>query len=127
MMMDFTEAALRLTKKYASGALCKIDFSKLENTMFYPYYLLIAQKMGSKKITIKIVREYWLRIHNQLVVERFNLGLLKREEAKNCLVKLRKSGNRFFAVHNNRTVDILSPHRAKLLLEETEKLPRILR
>jgi hypothetical protein len=125
--MKFTQDALRLTKEYATGASCKIDFKNIERTMFYPHYLLIAKNKKLGKITVEVVREYWLGIHNKIVVKRFMVGDLNPEEAKKCMVRLLKSEDKLFAVHGNRTVDILTTEQAKALREEIEKAPKSLR
>jgi len=125
--MKFTQDALRLTKEYASGALCKIDFKNIEKTMFYPHYVSIAKKMNLGKITVEVIRKYWLEIHNEIVVKRFTVGDLKPEEAKKCMVRPRESGDKFFAVHGNKTVDILTPEQAKALEQEVQKAPKSLR
>jgi hypothetical protein len=125
--MKFTQDALRLTRKYAAGALCKIDFENIEKTMFYPHYVSIAKTMGLTKITVEVVQKYWLEIHNGIVIERFNLHILGREEAKACMVRPQKSGDKFFAVHGNKTVDILTPEQAKALEQEVQKAPKSLR
>jgi hypothetical protein len=125
--MKFTQDALRLTRKYAAGALCKIDFKNIEQTMFYPHYVSIAKKMNLVKITVEVVQKYWLESHNGIVIERFNLHILGPEEAKACMVRPRKSGDKFFAVHGNKTVDILTPEQAKALREEIQKAPKSLR
>lgn len=125
--MNFTKDALRLTKKYATGASCEIDFKNIEKTMFYPHYLLIAKNRKLGKITIEVVREYWLRIHNEIVIKRFMVGDLKSKEAKNCMVRPRKSEDKLFAVHGNRIVDILTPEQAKALRDEIQNAPKSLR
>jgi len=121
--MKLTEEALRLTKKYASGALCKVNFCAIKQTMFYPHYLLIAGEKNLDKINVDVVREYWLKIHNQIVIERFKIGILTLEEARQCMVRPRKSGKKFFAVHGNKTVDVLTLEQAEILAQEIQKAP----
>jgi hypothetical protein len=124
--MKFTQDALRLTREYAAGAPCKIDFKNIEKTMFYPYYASIAKEMGLARITAEVVRKYWLEIHNGIVIERFNLHILGPEEAKACMVRPRKSDDKFFAVHGNKTVDVLTLEQARALGQEVQKAPKSL-
>jgi len=125
--MNWKKDALRLTKKYATGASCKIDFKNVENTMFYPHYEAIAEKMDLHEITVDVVREYWLKIHNGIIIAMFKARKASAEEAKICMVRPRKSGKKFFAVHGNKTVDILTPEQAEVLKKEIQKTPKSLR
>lgn len=82
--MIITKTASELTKRYAAGASCEIHFENIEKTMFWPHYENLAKE--TNEINRDVVRKYWFKVHNRIVLEL----LLKRkytlEKAKSCLV-----------------------------------------
>lgn len=85
-MIVITKAALGLTKRYAAGASCKVNFENIEKTMFYPHYEKIAREQGFSEIRREIVKKYWFKIHNRIVIELFLKGKYNLRQADNCLV-----------------------------------------
>jgi len=85
--MKITKNALALTKKFAAGAACPVNFQTIEKTMFWPYYEQIARDWGLIKINEKVVKRYWFVYHNTIVLNRFQFGHLARDEARKCMVR----------------------------------------
>ena len=121
-MMEITKKALKLTKKFADGALCKIDFGHIEVTMFWPFYEAIAKKKNKKEINEEVVREYWFEIHNDLVFKRFQRNELTIKQAKNCMVRSSKKENRLVCVHGGIVVCTIDKEEAKILKKRIHKL-----
>lgn len=84
--MIITETALKLTKRYAAGAPCKVDFDNIKSTMFWPHYKKLAQEAGCNEIQREIVEKYWLKLHNRIVLELFFKRKYNLKDASNCLV-----------------------------------------
>jgi len=63
--MEYTEEALLLMKKYASE--CNIDWNNLNSTVFQGHVENKTRQLGLNKITIDVVRWYWLEKHNEVL------------------------------------------------------------
>ena len=117
-MISIIPEALELTKKFAAGASCKIDFENIKSTMFWPHYEAIAKEMG--EITIEVVKKYWFEIHNQIVLKRFQRGNLTSEQAFNCMVRVSDDGQA--CVHNNVVACLITEEEAKTIRQHTPKI-----
>lgn len=124
--MKITEKALKLTKKFAAGASCKIDFNHMETTMFWPFYEAIAKRKKKKKIDEeideKVVKQYWFKIHNDIVFKQFQKGDLTVEQARNCMVCPSKKENKLVCIHGGIIVCAINSKEAKILEKRIHKL-----
>ena len=120
--MKITKKALKLTKKFAAGALCKIDFNHIEATLFWPFYEAIAKKKNKKEIDEEVVKKYWFEIHNDIVFKRFQKGDLTTEQARNCMVRPGKKGGKLICVHGGIIVCAINEKEAKILKKRVYKL-----
>ena len=120
--MEITDEALKLTKKFADGALCKIDFEHIEATMFWPFYEAIAKRKKKKEIDGEVVKEYWFKIHNNVVFKRFQRGKLTIKQAKNCMVRPSKKKDKLVCVHGGIIVCAINKKEAKILEKGIHKL-----
>jgi hypothetical protein len=120
--MQITEKALSLTKKFAAGAPCPVNFRCIENTMFWPWYEAITRKKGFAKVTTDIVKEYWFKIHNDIVLERFRAGNLNLLQAKNCMVRTGMKRKSLFCFHGGKPVCSITEKEAEIIAEHTPEL-----
>jgi len=90
--MKYTKPALPLMKKYA--AKCKIDWNNLGGTIFQPRLEARAKQLGSEKITIGIVRWYWLKNHNLVLLKLLSANKISEKDANYCMTSI-KNGKVF--------------------------------
>jgi len=120
--MKITKKALELTKKFAAGAPCPINFDYIKTTMFWPFYEIIAQKQNKKEIDEEVVKQYWFEIHNNLVVERFRRKELSVKQAENCMVRSGRQKNKLACIHGGIVVCDINEKEAKILKKRVYKL-----
>ena len=120
--MKITKKALKLTKKFAAGALCKIDFNHIETTLFWPFYEAIAKKKNKKEIDEEVVRKYWFEIHNDVVFKRFQKRYLTAKQARNCMVRSERQKNKLVCIHGGITVCNINKKEAEILKKRVYKL-----
>lgn len=120
--MKITKKALELTRMFAAGAPCVINFDYIKVTMFWPFYELIAKKQNKKEIDEEVVKEYWFKIHNYLVVERFRRKELTAKQAENCMVRPDRQKNKLVCIHGGITVCSINKKEVKILEERVYKL-----
>ena len=87
MKYTYTEDALLLMKKYA--AKCDINWNNLDGAVFQGHVENRAKQLGSEKITIDIVRWYWLEDHNRILENLYAAGKIKKEEKNHCKTSVR--------------------------------------
>lgn len=120
--MKITNKALELTKRFAAGALCRVDFKNIEKTMFWPHYEALAREMKLDRITEKVVKKYWFEIHNKIVYILFQKGNYTEKKAKNCMVRPNKKREKLFCFHGGISVCPITKKEAELIRERTPKL-----
>ena len=120
--MKITDKALELTKKFALGAPCKVNFENIKKTMFWPHYEAIATGMKLDKINKKVVKKYWFEIHNEIVFKLFQKGDYTEKQTKNCMVHPDKNENKLFCFHGGIAVSPITEKEANLIRKRTPKL-----
>jgi len=121
--MKINQEALELTKKFAQGAPCAINFDYIEETMFWSIYLEIAKNKKLLEVNMDVVREYWLERHNQIVVNRFRKGHFNFEKAIDCMVRAIKTENQeLTCIHGGVKVCPLSEYEYEELMRRNAKL-----
>jgi len=85
--MKITKGAVQLIRSYARG--CSVDYDNLDKMMFYVHFVKIAERMGKGEIDEDVVRHYYQKVHNKIV-----LGVAKIRKfddiktSDNCLVNV---------------------------------------
>lgn len=121
--MNIDKKALRLTRRFAKGAPCAIDFKHIQATMFWPFYENIAQKLNLTEINELVVKEYWFKIHNQLVIKRFKKGDFNFKKAVDCMVRAIEIENQELAcIHGGIVVCALDENEFEDLINRNKEL-----
>ncbi|MBU4284689.1 hypothetical protein KKF60_02645 [Patescibacteria group bacterium] len=122
--MKISKKALNLLKKFAAGAPCEVDFSNIQGTMFWFWLNEIAKKQGLFEISTETVKRYWFAVHNNLVKQRYDIGLgfIKKEEAENCMVSVENYQGEQYCFHGGKPVCPITSAEAKTIKDKTPKL-----
>ena len=114
--------AMSLLKKFTAGASCPIDFDNLEETMFWPRLVAIAEAQGSSKITVEIVKKYMFVDHNRLVEKEYELGCsTNREAAQKCMTSSAMHQGELFCFHGEKSVCPITEEEAGLIRDNTPR------
>lgn len=121
-MTPITKEALELTKKFAAGAPCAVDFNNIESTMFWPHYEVIAKRMELPEVNVAVVKEYWFILHNDIVLKRFERGDLEFEKAYNCMVRAGEHDGKLFCFHGGLFICSITEQEAEIIKKHTPEL-----
>jgi len=121
--MKWTEKALELIKRFASGVVCP-EWSEetIEKTMFYPHCADFARKTGKEEIDEEVVRNYILNSHNSTTVRIGIIGKESSEAIENCMVRPQKTNDGWICIHGTATVMSISREEAEFLEKRNKEL-----
>ncbi|MFZ5559441.1 MAG: hypothetical protein ACOZAL_01450 [Patescibacteria group bacterium] len=121
--MKFTPKALELMRIFSSGVSCPSwDENTVEKTMFYPHCEGIARKTNKEEIDEEVVKEYFLKVHNQVTGRVGIVAGESIESIKNCMVCPKKIETGWVCVHGNKEVMAISQEEAEILEKENKKI-----
>jgi hypothetical protein len=127
--MKIDQKALELTKKFAKGAPCAINFSpkEIKFTVFWPHYEKIAEKMKLPEVNEDVVKEYWFEIHNRLVFKQFQAmkkmqkNNVDPKEYENCMVSAEKRKGKTVCIHGGVVVCAITENEFNLLKDRFQE------
>ena len=114
--MKITKRALALTKKFAAGALCPVNFKRIRRTMFWPHYEHIAKNWRCIKINEGVVKNYWFVHHNEIVLTRLQFGHITPGQAKKCMVRPGRAGKVKMCFHGELPVCPITSEEEKTII-----------
>lgn len=112
-MKPITEEAIELVGKFAAGAPCQVDLNDLENRMFWPF--LLKNSKDKDIIDEDDVKKYIFEQHAEIVFRRWRAGQLTKEQAINCMAKIKDKNEKLICVHGKKEVCEVNKQEAELI------------